>query len=648
MITLNQLFSSPAIQPLGWTLLHSLWQGALITILVLVTLRLLSGKSSVTKYAVSLAGLGLQLMVSISTFIYLYEPAHYPITEAGFNQVNHVLVMSPAADENIYSLWIASLQQYLPMIVLLWLGGALIFSLRVVASGMYITQLRKQTTPIVYDEIQDLLDCWLLKFGITRRVQLAESTCVDTPMVIGYVKPLIVFPAGMVSGLPTEQLELIVLHELTHIRRHDYIINILQLLMEAVFFFNPFVWILSTRIREEREHCCDDAVVQHSGKASLYAVTLAQLEEARLHRAPVALALGGSKNQLLTRIKRLMEKRVKPYSGRERVIPAVLMIVGLVCASWLTISTTGNDALNEDVNEFETLAQDTTKNKKTKRASYSKSQVITTGHNGTPSEEVTESFEGDEDLYDMITVPDIDDFGFNFVMAPMPTPDMEMIAPMPDFIFQFDTVPPMHWSWKSEAEMEQFTEEFQKKFQEQFGDFYKKHEGEIQKMMEDIQKELQGNVMDEEWQQEFEAKMEAHEARIQEHIASLNLDERALAHQEAAMKQVEAQMKQIEEMQEKRSQEMEKHAKAMEKHAQEMEKKAKVMEEKAQQFEKEVKEQLIKDGYLQKGEKVQNLNWSDDGKITINGKEIKDSDRKKYDAIHDKYFNSKGNFMFVE
>lgn len=647
MITLNQLFSSPAIQPLGWTLLHSLWQGALIAILVLVTLRILSGKSSVTKYAVSLSGLGLQLMVSISTFIYLYEPAHYPITEAGFNQANHVLVMSPNADANIFSSWTVSLQQYLPMIVLLWLGGAFIFSLRVVASGMYITQLRKQTTPIVDDEIQDLLDCWLLKFGITRRVQLAESICVDTPMVIGYVKPLIVFPAGMVSGLPTEQLELIVLHELTHIRRHDYIINILQLLMEAVFFFNPFVWIISARIREEREHCCDDAVVQHSGKASLYAVTLAQLEESRLHRAPVALALGGSKNQLLTRIKRLMEKRVKPYSGRERVIPAVLMIVGLVCASWLTISTTDNDALRDDGNESETIAQDTTKNKKNKRASYSKSQVITYDHNGTPTEEVTESFEGDEDLFEMITVPYIeDDFDFNFVMAP--TAEMPNMPPTPDFTFHFDTIPPMNWSWRSEADMEQFTEEFQKKFQEQFGDFYQKHEGEIQKMMEDIQKELQSNGMDEEWQQEFEAKMKEHEARIQEHMASLHLDERALAHQEAAMKQVEAQLKQMEEIQEKRALEMQKHSQEMEKHAREMEKKAKVMEEKAQQFEKEVKEQLIKDGYLKKDEKVQNLNWSNDGKITINGKEIKDSDRKKYDAIHDKYFNSKGNFIFVE
>lgn len=650
MNALNQFFSSSAIQPLGWTLLHSLWQGALIALVVFILLRLLMLKSSAVKYMVTLGGLTLQLIVSVVTFVYLYEPVTFQAATPPKTEVPNVIVIdTPLASADVLDSWIIALQNYLPMIVLIWLSGAFIFSLRVVASGFYITQLRKHTTPVVSDEVLDMMDCWLLRLGISRKVQLAESVCVDTPLVIGYLKPLILFPAGMISGLPTEQLELIVLHELTHIRRHDYIINILQLLMEAVFFFNPFVWMLSSRIREEREHCCDDAVVQHSGKASLYAITLAQLEEARLQRTPVALALGGAKNQLLTRIKRLMDKRVRPYTGRERVIPALLMVVGLVCASWLTISTRNQDA-HKGGDDLALVQQDTTKNQKTKRASYTKKKVTTYATDGTPHEEVTENFEGDENLRDLVDETD-EDFDFSMPIPP-PMPGMEIEPPMPDFVFHYDTVPPMIWSWDNNAELEKFNAEFQKKFQEEFSEFYQKHQEEIQKMMVEVQKEIQNNVPDEKWQKDFEARMKVHEEAIQKQIESMNLDERALAHQAEAMKHVEQQLKHLEEIQlqrslemEKHSIEMEKHSKEMEKQAQKMEKHAKVMEEKAKQFEEEVKEQLVKDGYLKKGEKIENLNWRDNGKIIINGKEVKESDRKKYDAIHNKYFNSKGDFI---
>ena len=204
MIQVHQLFSSPAIQPLGWTLLHSLWQGALAALLVFVTLRVLNGKSSITKYAVVLSGLALQLMVSITTFIYLFEPAHYPTITVAGNQTPYVVELADApVDVSFYTSLTFNLQQYFPVLVLIWISGACLFSLRVIASGWYITQLRKQTIPLVFDQLQDLTDCWLLRLGITRRVQLAESVCVDTPMVIGYLKPLIVFPAGMISGLPT-------------------------------------------------------------------------------------------------------------------------------------------------------------------------------------------------------------------------------------------------------------------------------------------------------------------------------------------------------------------------------------------------------------------------------------------------------------
>src|SRR5690606_8513761 len=103
--------------------------------------------------------------------------------------------------------------------------------------------------------------------------------------------------------------------------RHDYIINLFQSLLETIFFFNPFVWMISSAIRREREFCCDDEVVRRNGSPLTYAKALAQLEEIRHSKPVFALSLAENKNQLLNRIKRIMEKSAKNYSGRERIIP---------------------------------------------------------------------------------------------------------------------------------------------------------------------------------------------------------------------------------------------------------------------------------------------------------------------------------------
>ena len=113
----------------------------------------------------------------------------------------------------------------------------------------------------------------------------------------------------------------------------------MQSFMEAIYFFNPFVWMISGIIRQEREHCCDDAVVKFYGNPLAYVRALATLEETRFSKSGLALSFAQDKNQLLNRIKRIMEKSVTTYSGRERIIPVALLIIGLICASWLTIQS---------------------------------------------------------------------------------------------------------------------------------------------------------------------------------------------------------------------------------------------------------------------------------------------------------------------
>jgi beta-lactamase regulating signal transducer with metallopeptidase domain len=204
-----------------------------------------------------------------------------------------------------------------------------------------------------------------------------------------------------VSGLTTQQVEAIFIHELTHIKREDYLLNLIQSITEAIYFFNPFVWIISSIIRREREHCCDDAVIRSGGNAIAYVRALAHLEEHRMTQTTLALSAIGTKNQLLNRIKRIMEKSVAKNSIRERLIPAMLLIIGIVCASWVTIST--KDKVQSSHNLSNLVESDTTIKKKNMRsATYSRKRVVSTSPDGTPHEEIAEDFAGDEELRSMV------------------------------------------------------------------------------------------------------------------------------------------------------------------------------------------------------------------------------------------------------
>ena len=160
------------------------------------------------------------------------------------------------------------------------------------------------------------------------------------------------------------------------------------------------MWIISGIIRREREHCCDDAVIKVHGNALAYAQALATLEEARLSRTGLALSFADNKKQLLNRIKRIMEKSVQSYSGRERIIPAILLITGLICASWLTIQKKESERdqvkQSDVVKEIPVSADTTIKIEMSGR--YYKKTVTTVDKDGKPHEEVTEGYDGDEEV----------------------------------------------------------------------------------------------------------------------------------------------------------------------------------------------------------------------------------------------------------
>jgi GWxTD domain-containing protein len=173
-----------------------------------------------------------------------------------------------------------------------------------VVGFLSVQRLRQRGVCYAPERWQKQLARLSAQLRLSRPILLLESCLADAPMVVGHLRPLILMPAGMLAGLPAAQIEAILLHELAHVRRHDYLVNAVQRLVEGLLFYHPAVWWISRVIRAERENCCDDVVVSISGNAHEYAVALAALEQNRwADREPAVAATGGS---LVKRIRRLL------------------------------------------------------------------------------------------------------------------------------------------------------------------------------------------------------------------------------------------------------------------------------------------------------------------------------------------------------
>jgi bla regulator protein blaR1 len=617
-------FPELAMEALSYTLMHSLWQGLLILTIVKCILTLMPEKRSALRYTVMASSLFLLLITSIVTFIVLFDPMEK--TVGGGIGTLHFESRNPVDDLkslNVLSLLGQTISVYKEYITGFWIIGIFLFTIRLAGGYWYLGKLKNSSTLLNNGWSERILDL-AQRLEIKATVLLAESVHAYSPMVIGYLKPVIIIPAGMASGLSTEQLEAIFIHELIHIKRNDYLLNLVQSLIEALYFFNPFVWILSSRLRTEREHSCDDAVLKAGANAKAYVHALASLEEARVNSS-LALSLGGNKNELLERIKRLMEKSVRNYSLKEKIVPVLFLFIGLVCASWFSIQR-GDSERTITVDE-RIIAPDTSIRKKQKAATFERKQSTVVAPEVVPHQEVIHEFIGDADFPPMIS-----NFDFQFDLPAPPVPDVEIGMPEMenfDMIFSFDTIPPRHYS---QHDWEKFQEEFTKQFQLRFGDFYKKNEGEIQKMMDEFQQKFDTN---EGWLEELEAGARMRAQAMEHHAVAMAEREKQLREHEGHMKEFEERM---------HDWEKDHHEKLKE-----LEKKLSLLEQNMKQFEVALKEQLLKDGYLEKDEAIRKMEWDDSGDITINGNKIKDSDVQKYRELQEKYLGKDdGHFHYSE
>jgi len=317
---ITRFFPEALTHAIGWTLLHSLWQGAFVALLLSLLLVLLHRQSASLRYMVAAGAMLVQLLLSAGTLAYYYGHSLKAATPSKFFPATET---APAAElqaaqatfwSGPFEIARGYYEQHMPLLVTLWLLGMLVMALRFIGGLAYTQRLRHYKTYPLDARWQQHVYMLSQAMGMQKAVQLMESALVQVPMAIGFAKPVILLPIGAVTGLTQAQVEAVLAHELAHILRRDYLVNLLQSVVDMLFFYHPALWWVSGVVRAERENCCDDIAVALCGDTLTYARALAELEAMRLPAAPaMAVAFSGKRGTLMSRIRRLVgQPSLKP------------------------------------------------------------------------------------------------------------------------------------------------------------------------------------------------------------------------------------------------------------------------------------------------------------------------------------------------
>lgn len=311
-------------QALSAALLHFLWQGTLVAFLLWIALWMLRNRSANVRYLVSCAALVLMAALpAITTCMLWREPVAIAFSSASSTGTSVAVYVERIARHAGPLAWIAKWRQWtLPV----WSLGVMVFALRLALSCRHVAALRRMGHA-AEGQLVDAVSLLARRMKVGREIRVLISTVAESPSVIGWLRPAILLPAATLAGLEPEQLQVVLAHEIAHIRRHDYLVNLIQTLVETLLFYHPAVWWVSMRIRHERELCCDDAAVAMCGDAVFYARALTSLE--RLRGAMPRLALGSAGGSLLYRIRRLAG--VRQETGLSKLSGVLALALGLAC-----------------------------------------------------------------------------------------------------------------------------------------------------------------------------------------------------------------------------------------------------------------------------------------------------------------------------
>jgi len=328
MNLLETWVETPLAGAVGWTLLHSLWEGAIISAALAAALVVM--QSPRARYAAACVAMLAMLGSFGFTLVRVMPEGPHGLQTAkppAFAAWN-ARAGTDASDPSHPGLAVVA-----PWLTPFWIAGVWIFYLKHAAGWISVSRLRRRGVCCASDEWQKQVSHLSTRLRLARPVRLLESCLVDSPMVLGHFRPVILMPIGLLAGLPSGQIEAILLHELAHIRRFDYLVNVLQRLVEGLLFYHPAVWWVSRVIRAERENCCDDVAVATSNNAHEYAVALAALEQKRWAGRELAVAATGG--SLVKRIRRLLYPKEPNGAWTPLLASAILMVTtAVVLTAW--------------------------------------------------------------------------------------------------------------------------------------------------------------------------------------------------------------------------------------------------------------------------------------------------------------------------
>jgi len=330
------------IQSLSWTLIYSLAQGFAVYAALWVVFKVVPAASANARYHLSLSALTILLAWFVATWWQQFQSlalvnhqalaAHATGITVIWLPLQHVSVTNGLS--NLQSLQ-ASLNAFSPWLSAFYVTGLALMLARLSAGMFQLFSLRNSGTFQPDAALNELLEAQIKRIHLNSPVKLLISAKAQVPMVVGFLKPVILMPLAAIGQLDTAQLETILLHELAHIKRHDYLINILQTIVETILFFNPFVWAISAITRREREYSCDDLVIDHTTETVSYATALAALASGRQSVPLIVVAATGQSTHLFNRIQRIMEMKKNTFSY-SRMVATIIIITTITCSiAWV-------------------------------------------------------------------------------------------------------------------------------------------------------------------------------------------------------------------------------------------------------------------------------------------------------------------------
>ncbi|WP_316800285.1 M56 family metallopeptidase [Pedobacter frigidisoli] len=419
METLVQQF----VKAFGWSILNSLWQSAIIYGILFIIMLSLPKLAAKHKHNLAFGS----IIFMFAGFAYNFFQQIMITAPKQSHGLSTDQIQAYQYFNNLPPSFASRAEQYFPVVVAFYILGILL-QLFVIAKGYkQLSKLKKDSLSIIPDEWKNIFAHVTAQLNIKKQIRFNLSALVNVPLVIGYLKPVVLFPVALVNQLDKDQVEAILIHELSHIRRNDFLLNLIKTAIETLLFYNPFVWMAGRFIHIEREHACDDLVLKITGKPLNYAHALLKLELLKDKSSPAyAMAATGKTQNLYQRIKRITNMKTNYLNAKQQMAALTLGIACIFSIAWINPAEKTKDnkksmveqviSSNNKSNDLQTIIfQDTTKKRKLK--------IVTIDKNGNRTEynsmkEIPDSIKKDLDANELFSGRNVfritSDSGFKF------------------------------------------------------------------------------------------------------------------------------------------------------------------------------------------------------------------------------------------